>query len=123
MVRNLVRQAGKAYVFTGPIFDNDQVDTIGDDEVGVPTRTFKVILALGPGDTKRMYAVIMPNEDGVKDPVNSFTTTVRAIEDKTGFDFFSTLPKAEQEEMETRKESFDENLISKKKMKPKKNRT
>src|SRR5258708_1865055 len=63
MVRNLVRQTGRAYIFTGPIYENSSVDTIGDDGVGIPTHTFKVILALGPGDAKKMYAVIMPNSD------------------------------------------------------------
>jgi len=121
MVRNLVRQTGKAYIFTGPIFENDEVETIGDDAVGIPTHTFKVILAVGPGDMKKMYAVIMPNEDSVKDTVNSFTTTVRTVEDKTGFDFFSALDKEEQDRLETTKELFPDSL-TRKKAKPAKNK-
>ena len=120
IVRNLVRQTGQAYIFTGPIFESEEVDTIGDDGVGVPTHTFKAILVLGPGNVKKMYAVIMPNADGVKDVVNDFTTTVRAIEEKTGFDFFSALEQEEQERLETTKELFPDNL-TKKKIKPPKN--
>jgi endonuclease G len=116
-----VRQSGRAYVFTGPIFENDEVDTIGDDQVGIPTYTFKVILAVGPGDTRKMFAVIMPNADGVKEAVNNFTTTVRAIEEKTGFDFFSALDKEEQDRLETNKESFSV-MLTKKKAKPAKNK-
>jgi endonuclease G len=121
MVRNLVRTAGRAYVFTGPIFEEDNVDTIGDDEVGIPTHTFKVILTIAADETKKMYAVIMPNADGVTDPVNTFATTVRAVEDKTGFDFFSSLSRAEQNRLEQTKELFPADA-TKKKTKPARNR-
>jgi len=114
MVRNLVRNAGTAYVFSGPIFEDAEVDTIGDGQVGIPTHTFKVVLAIGPkADERKMYAVIMPNEDGVAGDVNSFTTTVRAVEDKTGFDFFSSLDRDEQESLETVRELFPDSTTKK----------
>ena len=102
-VRNVVRETGRAYIFTGPLFSKPTVDTIGDDEVGVPTHTFKVVLAMGPGDAKKMYAVIMPNLETVTKPVNTYVTTVREVERRTGFNFFSALPKAEQSKLETAK--------------------
>jgi endonuclease G len=110
IVRNLARQAGRAYVFTGPIYEDDRVDVIGAHEVGVPTHTFKVILTIGPADEKKMYAVIMPNDEDVDQSVNAFVTTVRAVEQKTGFNFFSALPAAEQERLERARETFDESL-------------
>ncbi len=113
MVRNLVRQTGRAYIFTGPIYGQDRVDVIGANEVGVPTHTFKVVLTIGPGDVKKMYAVIMPNDEDVRDPVNTYVTTVREVEEKTGFDFFASLPSDEQKLLETAKETFDESLTKK----------
>jgi endonuclease G len=108
-VRNLVRAAGAAYVFTGPIFDEPEVDTIGDGQVGVPTHTFKVVLTIGPGSGERkMYAVVMPNAEHVAGTVNSFATTVRDVEDKTGFDFFAALDRQEQDRLESAREQFPE---------------
>jgi endonuclease G len=121
MIRNLVRTAGRAYVFTGPVFEEDGVETIGDNEVGIPTHTFKVVLTIGPAETMKMYAVIMPNADGVTGTVNSFATTVRHVEEKTGFDFFSALSRTEQNRLEQAKELFPADA-TKKKTKPAKNR-
>ena len=107
-VRAIVRQAGTAYIFTGPIFSNQSVDTIGDDGVGVPTHTFKVLLAIDPGGTMTMWAAIMPNRNDVTSPVNSYATTVRAVENRTGFRFFTALAATERNRLETRKELFPE---------------
>jgi endonuclease G, mitochondrial len=114
-VRNLVKDAGAAYIFTGPLFAKPEVDTIGDDEVGVPTHTFKVVLAVWPDGQKKAYAVIMPNAESVTAPVNKFVTTVRTVEKRTGFDFFNALEDAEEKRLETRKVKFPE---PKKKAKP-----
>jgi len=114
VVRNLVKDAGTAYVFTGPVFANAEVDTIGDDEVGIPTHTFKVILTIANNGTKKMYAFVMPNAENVKQTINSFATTVRTVERRTGFDFFSSLSKAEQTSLETKKELVPEKQKKKK---------
>jgi endonuclease G len=113
-VRKITDAAGAAYVFTGPVFAQEFVDVIGDGEVGVPTHTFKVALAIGPGGAKKMYAAIMPNSEKVTKPMNAFATTVREVERQTGFDFFSELPDAEEHALESRKESFPEPAQKKK---------
>jgi endonuclease G len=107
-IRNIVRQTGTAYVFTGPIYAKKEVETIGDDEVGVPTHTFKVVLAISADGTQTMYAVIMPNAEKVTAPVNSFVTTVRAVENRTGFNFFSALSETDQNRLERKKQRFPE---------------
>jgi endonuclease G len=121
MVRNLTRTAGRAYVFTGPLFEEEDVETMVDTEVGIPTHTFKVILTVDSGETMKMYAVIMPNADGVTGTVNSFATTVRAVEEKTGFDFFSALSRADQNRLEQRTELLPAESL-RKKSKPARNR-
>jgi endonuclease G, mitochondrial len=113
--RNLVRESGTAYIFTGPLFAKPEVDTIGDGEVGVPTHTFKVVLAVWPDGRKKMYAVIMPNAESVRAPLNKYVTTVRTVEKRTGFDFFNALGGAEEKRLETKKLKFPE---PKKKAKP-----
>ncbi len=105
-VRSIVRQSGRAYVFTGPIFSGQNVETIGNGEVGIPTHTYKVVLALGQDGAKKMYAAIMPNADNVTKPVNSYATTVKNVERRTGLDFFDGLSDGEERALEARKEAF-----------------
>jgi DNA/RNA endonuclease G (NUC1) len=62
-----------------------------------------------------MYAVIMPNTEKVPAPINTFATTVRTVESRTGFDFFAALDDDEERRLETKKELFP---APKKKKKP-----
>lgn len=103
-VRKIVKQSGRAYIFTGPVFDEPLVDTIGDGEVGVPTHTFKVVLVVGPGTAMKMYGAIMPNASNVSRPLNTFAVTVREVEQRTGFDFFSELDDTQERSLESKKE-------------------
>lgn len=103
-VRDIVSESGRAYIITGPAFSRAMVDVIGEGEVGVPTHTFKVVLALGPAGAKKMYAFVMPNADKVIKPVAAYATTVRKVERSTGFDFFSELEDGEERRLEAKKE-------------------
>jgi endonuclease G len=105
-VRKLAHSSGHVYVVTGPIFANDTVNTIGDGEVGIPTHTFKVVLSVDDSGKKTMYAAIMPNVETVAKPVNSYATTVKEVERRTGFDFFSSLSDSEQRRLEAVKNNF-----------------
>ncbi|MGH9662119.1 MAG: DNA/RNA non-specific endonuclease [Bryobacteraceae bacterium] len=119
--RAIAAEHGAAYIVTGPIFARALVDTIGDGEVGIPTHTFKVVLAVGSGGARKMFASIMPNAENVTKPVNAYSTTVRNVERRTGFNFFSALPDAEERALEMKKENFPQQppkKNSKKKKKP-----
>lgn len=80
-------------------------------KVAVPTDCWKIIAVVPPGKTApdartRIVAVDMPNTGGIERAGwERFKTTVRAIEEKTGYDFFSGLPRAVQDEIETRIET------------------
>jgi endonuclease G len=80
------------------------------NKVTVPERCWKIVIVLprggGPADvnaTTRVIAVDMPNKDGIGGTNwRQYLTTVRAIEQVTGLDFFSTLPANLQDALETR---------------------
>lgn len=83
------------------------------DKVVVPTNCWKIIVILPAGTVgienangrARVLAVDMPNEDNIeRQPWERFRTTIRAIEERTGYDFFAQLPRGLQDELETRKE-------------------
>lgn len=78
--------------------------------VTVPTNFWKIIIAVpqsgGRTDVNEqthVIAVDMPNATGIsQENWRSYRTTVRAIEKRTGYNFFSLLPQNLQDELETR---------------------
>jgi endonuclease G, mitochondrial len=81
-------------------------------KVVVPSNCWKIIAIL-PGDSDpsqissrvRIIAVDMPNEDNLAShPWERYRTSIRAIEERTGLDFFRHLPRELQEELESRTE-------------------
>ena len=85
---------------------------IGKDvKVTVPAVTWKVILILPSksGDdvarvTKntRAFGVVMPNRQDIKTDWQRYIVPVREVEELTGFNFFSEVPKSIQDAIETR---------------------
>ncbi|MGD9563463.1 MAG: DNA/RNA non-specific endonuclease [Pyrinomonadaceae bacterium] len=79
-------------------------------KVAVPTNCWKLIVVMPGkrsdiGERIRMIAVDMPNEDGIEQGGwERFKTSIRAIEEKTGYDLFRTLPREIQDDIETRVE-------------------
>ena len=86
------------YVVTGAILPKEPNLTIGANRVTVPTHYYKVVYDLTP--PQKMIAFILPNA-GSDQPLQSFAVTVDAAEAATGLDFFSLIPKAEQERLES----------------------
>jgi endonuclease G len=104
-VRRLARGADRLYVFTGVLFEGS-TRTIGAGRVAVPSHTFKVVLAVR-GEHKRMFAVIVPNQDRVEGPLHQFAVTVDEVERRSGLDFFSQLDDAEERDLEARRDSLE----------------
>ncbi|MBX3245388.1 MAG: DNA/RNA non-specific endonuclease, partial [Acidobacteria bacterium] len=75
-----------------------------------PTNCWKIVVLIPRGsdpatisEKTRIIAVDMPNIEGIEGRHwQSFSTSVRSIEDKTGYDLFSLLPKDLQDRLETR---------------------
>ncbi len=115
--RELVKQGNEMYIISGiygrgGVGSNGGVtETIANGRVVVPSRIWKVILVLPDGGddlnrinaNTRVIAVDMPNTEDSKDKKwFEFRVSVREIEAKTGLDFFSRLPTATQNAIETR---------------------
>ena len=78
--------------------------------INIPEFTWKVMLVLPVGNNDvsrvntgtRAIAVIMPNTQSVNPTWQTYLTTVDAVEALTGFDFFSNVPVAIQNVIESR---------------------
>ena len=97
-VRQIAIREKAIYVVTGPILPKKKTVTIGANQVTVPTHYYKVIFDLTP--PRKMIGFILPNK-GSDEPLVTFAVTVDAVEKATGLNFFSALPKAVQERLES----------------------
>lgn len=105
--RALARRGNTIYTIAGVYGEKERLR----NKVTVPTNCWKVIVVLRPGTeditfTTRIIAVDMPNIDGIAGVRwENYKTTVRSIEEKTGLDIFSILPRDLQEIIENRSDS------------------
>ena len=97
LVRDFAITERKIVVVTGPILPKKKTVTIGTNKVTVPTHYYKVIFDLTP--PQKMIGFILPNE-GSDEPLAAFAVTVDTVEKATGLNFFSKVPKEEQERLE-----------------------
>lgn len=115
--RTLVSQGNELYIITGSVgvggigSNGGVTNTLANGRVTVPAYTWKVILVLPVGDNDvqrvdnntRAIAVIMPNTQGIRnDTWQKYTATVDQVEALTGYDFFSKVPVAIQDVIESR---------------------
>jgi endonuclease G len=85
-------------------------------KVVVPTNCWKIVAIVTRGRGidahTRVVAVDMPNIDGIEnEPWERYKTSIRTLEEKTGYDFFAGLPKELQDEMETRMEILNKRRL------------
>ncbi len=84
-------------IVTGTIFNGD-VETIGRNDVGVPTQLYKIVFAPYVAEP-RMIAYLYDNIKPIN-PASDYVVTVDEIERLTGNDFFPTLPNHVERELE-----------------------
>jgi len=83
-----MRSHGDVFVYTGPLFLEATVSTIGRGNVWVPTHLFKLVY---DASTHRAWAYILPNTDDAQmTPPMSYDSFVR----QTGYQFLLGLPLA-----------------------------
>lgn len=102
----------RLFIITGPIFPLDKECCHIDkyNTVARPKSCFKIAVILEKNqninhiDAKtKVIAVIMPNESGIrKENWEQYRTTVRAIEQETGYNFLSNLPQKLQDILENK---------------------
>lgn len=115
--RKLAEEGNEMYVISGGYGiggsgkNGGTTRTLANGEITVPARTWKIILLLPNGsndlsrinNNTRIIAVDMPNtEDVIDKPWGSYRVSVDELERKTGYDFFSRIPKAVQDALEAK---------------------
>jgi endonuclease G len=96
-VRYWAKKYDGVYVVTGGIL-NDEVDTIGSENVTVPGSFYKIIYDRSGGKV-RMLAFLMESQES-KEPLYKFVTSVDKIESLTGIDFFPELEDDQERKLE-----------------------
>lgn len=94
-VRDLANEYNELYVVTGPIYQGNE-STIGNN-VFIPSAFYKVIL--DPAFNEAI-AFIVPHRDVSSSELANFVTTIDAVEQQTGLDFFSLIADSIEESME-----------------------
>jgi endonuclease G len=103
--RNLARRGGVIYIISGNYgARRERVKS----KITIPTNFWKIVIVLPPNSNvssinkdSRVIAVDMPNLSGIKSKNwRDYRTTVRNIEQKTGYDFLSNLPQSLQNALE-----------------------
>ena len=95
--RRWARQYGDIYIVCGPLFLNQEHETIGENRVVVPEAFFKVVLCLN-GKPKGL-GFIVRNTDGNRKR-DLYYNSIDQVERITGLDFFPALPDDVENEVE-----------------------
>ncbi|MBR2963281.1 MAG: DNA/RNA non-specific endonuclease, partial [Lentisphaeria bacterium] len=96
-VRYFATKEKRIVVVTGPILPAEKTITIGANRVTVPQYYYKVIYDTTPPE--KMIGFVLPNKGSSAD-LRTFVVTVDQVEELTGLDFFSAVPKEKQEQLE-----------------------
>lgn len=98
-VRNLAIREGPVFIVTGPVFSTNAADGAQSvSGIPVPDGFYKVVFVERPPH-RRMLGYIVPNVSSRQSP-RQFETSVDAVEEATGLDFFYSLPLDEQTRLE-----------------------
>lgn len=98
--RQWAKKEGKIYIVCGPIFYQQNHRTIGKKhKIAVPEGFFKVVLCTG-GKAPKAIGFIYKNEAGSR-PLDTYASTVDAVERITGIDFFPALPDDMEKQVES----------------------
>ncbi|GAB1857501.1 DNA/RNA non-specific endonuclease [Flavobacteriaceae bacterium MHTCC 0001] len=96
-VRYWARKYDGVFVVTGGVLE-DNLNTIGTEQVAVPNAFYKVLIDNNTGHPK-MIAFLVPHKDSNK-PLYEFVVAVDEVEALTGIDFFPKLENAIENKLE-----------------------
>jgi endonuclease G, mitochondrial len=87
-IRQWAIDRGELYIYTGPIYAQEELDTIGDNQVCIPTHIYKIVF-----DPQKVEAIafIMPNVPLDPSDMANYIVTIRDVEEQTGLDFLKRL--------------------------------
>ena len=110
-LRTLVTRGSDVYIISGAYGEKGRLKK----KVTVPTNTWKIAVVVpvgtpisGINENTRVIAVDMPNVNGVKNADwQTYRVTVREIEQRTGYNFFTNLPPNLPEVLENKKDTIN----------------
>jgi DNA/RNA endonuclease G (NUC1) len=111
--RTLANQGNELYIISGPYGNIGTIGSTQQNRIVVPSKTWKVVLVLpnGSNDLQRVgrstraFGIVMDNvAQSRSTPWRNFRVTVNAVENLTGYDFFSNVPRAMQELIEKKRD-------------------
>lgn len=94
------------WVLCGPVYTEKVSDPIvpkkrvGPKRVSIPDGCFKIIVTRASDGNLSSLAFIMPQENASGNKPATFLKSIRHIEQRTGLNFFSSLPKSKQDAIE-----------------------
>jgi len=106
LIRNLAATSDSVTVITGTLFESPAPETIGLNQVAIPTHFFKAILIHRNGQHS-MLAAILPNSHHISEPLTAFLTTVDEVEHRSSLDLFASLPDAVEAALEATMPVYD----------------
>ena len=95
--RTWAKEYGEIYIICGPVYLNQEHETIGTNKIVVPEAFFKVILCL-QGKPKAIGFIIRNNKGAKKR--DQYINTIDDVERITGYDFFPELADDIENEIE-----------------------
>jgi endonuclease G, mitochondrial len=118
--RSLAKSGKELHIIAGPlgmggVGSKGRVKAIARGEIVVPSDLWKIVVVsdrpglglAGVTATSRVIAVLIPNEQGIKEKDwRLFRTTVRDLEERTGYRFLSNVPQSVQDIVETQSDRF-----------------
>lgn len=96
-VRYWAKKYDGVYVVTGGILE-DNLKTIGSEDVAVPNYFYKILLDNDQGKTK-IIAFLIPHKASDR-PLYEYVVAVDELEKRTGIDFFPNLDDAKENKLE-----------------------
>jgi endonuclease G len=97
------------FVITGPIFDTDPPARLPEQNVAIPTHSYKILAyRRGYFGTIKAVAFIIP-QSPTSENFFDYVVTVDEVEERTGLNFFSELSTTKQHNLESRKRDFELN--------------
>lgn len=99
-VRDVALEHGGAFVISGGYFDGP-FETVGDNEVGVPTHFYKIIVVEDDDGAMRAMAFVLENRRHSGEDFEDFVVPIDDIEAAAGLDFLPRLPAADQARLES----------------------
>ncbi len=113
--RKWAQKHGNLYITCGPIILDNEHGTIGANEVIIPDKFYKVVLARINGEYRGAGFIFhnsplrkskISGKPPVNRPLESYLVPIDEVEAITGIDFFPALPADTQNRVESAKEMF-----------------